>query len=246
MDPIFSYSLLHPSYRQSGYVDLGPEIRLEVNSPITRDGAPPIESSRIEGLTVEVKTSAGLLGFEKAWYAVRPKPGGAAGSEIVPLSAERHIGGNTEAVAEPARNYFLFPPDTGFYRLFYKTDEGMTRIVVAGARTRSDLQRATQAAVSATDTCKSFEEGRCVVLPQHVGANPDVVAIVNGQEIPLPVGSSVGTAIQAGGEKDPHSILPQLRVRRLYNGKPVAVEFDRSSQEILAMPLFGGEEISWR
>jgi len=70
--------------------------------------------------------------------------------------------------------------------------------------------------------------------------------MVNGREVTLPVGASVRSAIQAGGEKDPPRVLAQLSVRRLYRGKLVPVEFDRTSQEILGLILFGGEEISWQ
>jgi len=257
LDPSAAYRLLYASGARTGYVDLGPEIRLQVNSPVLREGtpadAPIMESSRVTGssnsmnLTVEGKSSANLLGFETAWYAVRPKPmPNAIGYEIVPISAEKHVGGTTEAEAGPVRNYFQFAPQAAFYRLFYKTDQGTTKIVIAGAATRAELDRAAPALDSDPDACRKFGAGMCVVLPQHVAANPDVVVMVNGREVALPVGASVRSAIQAGGEKDPPRVLAQLSVRRLYRGKLVPVEFDRTSQEILGLILFGGEEISWQ
>ncbi|SPE38301.1 conserved hypothetical protein [Candidatus Sulfopaludibacter sp. SbA6] len=249
LDPSAAYRLLYASGARTGYVDLGPEIRLQVNSPVLREGtpadAPAVESSKISGLTVEVKTSANLLGFEIAWYAVRPKPN-AIGYEIVPISAERHVGGTAEAEAGPAYNYFQFSPQAAFCRLFYKADQGTTRIVVAGAATRAELDGAAQSLDSDPDACQKFGAGMCVVLPQHVAANPDVVAMVNGREVALPVGATVRSAVQAGGEKDPQRVLAQLHVRRLYGGKLVAVEFDRASQDIFGLTLLGGEEISWQ
>jgi len=151
-----------------------------------------------------------------------------------------------EAEAGPANNYFQFSPQAAFYRLFYKTDRGTTRIVVAGAATRAELDGAAQSLDSDPDACGKFGAGMCVVLPQHVAANPDVVAMVNGHEVALPVGATIRGAIQAAGENDPPRVLAQLHVRRLYGGKPVAVEFDRASQDILGLILFGGEEISWQ
>ena len=249
LDPGIAYRLLYASGARTGYVDLGPEIRLQVNSPVLREGTPAdepiIESSRISGLTVEVKSSANLLGFETAWYAVRPKPN-AIGYEIAPISAEKHVAGATEALAGPATNYFQFSPQTAFYRLFYKSDQGTTKIVIAGAATRAELDNVARSLDSDPDACRKLGAGMCVVLPQYVAANPDVVVAVNGREVALPVGASVGAAIQAGGEKDPQRVLAQLIVRKLYRGKPVAVEFDRASLDILAMNLLGGEEISWR
>jgi len=40
-------------------------------------------------------------------------------------------------------------------------------------------------------------------------------------------------------------VLSTLQVDRKYNGKPTAVQFDRSKQEILGLPLLGGEVIRW-
>ena len=247
LDPRAAYQLLHPPDRLTGYVDLGPEIRLQVNSPVLREGtpadAPIIESSRIDGLSIEVKSSDALLGFEAAWYAVRPRQSG-VGFEIVPLSAEKHVAGGTEALAAPARNYFQFAPQAAFYRLFYKTDRGATRIVIAGAATRAALDSLSRELDGDTGACE--RSAMCVVMPQYVAANPDVVVLVNGREVPVPVGATIRAAIQANGEKDPARVLGQLQVRRLFRGKPAVVEFDRTSQEILGLILFGGEEIAWQ
>jgi hypothetical protein len=56
----------------------------------------------------------------------------------------------------------------------------------------------------------------------------------------VPVASTVGAAIHLG--RPP----PDLKVYRLYAGKPVPVEFDRSGTEILGLVLNGGEKISWK
>ncbi len=40
LDPRAAWRLLHADDRQTGYVDLGPETRLQVVSPILREGAP--------------------------------------------------------------------------------------------------------------------------------------------------------------------------------------------------------------
>src|ERR1039457_5844476 len=41
LDPRAAWRLLHADDRQTGYVDLGPETRLQVVSPILSEGAPP-------------------------------------------------------------------------------------------------------------------------------------------------------------------------------------------------------------
>ena len=40
-------------------------------------------------------------------------------------------------------------------------------------------------------------------------------------------------------------ILPTLTTTRLWAGKPVALEFDRSQQDILGLVLTGNEQIRW-
>jgi hypothetical protein len=45
--------------------------------------------------------------------------------------------------------------------------------------------------------------------------------------------------------KNPDTILPQLRVTKLFRCKPTSVEFDRQSDGILNLQLTGGERISW-
>jgi hypothetical protein len=45
--------------------------------------------------------------------------------------------------------------------------------------------------------------------------------------------------------KTPDTVLPQLRVTKLFHGKPKPVEFDRQSPEILNLQLTGGEELTW-
>jgi hypothetical protein len=85
----------------------------------------------------------------------------------------------------------------------------------------------------------------CVALPRRVGVNPFQVVSVNGRDVTVPVGARLSGAIQAAGMKNPDTILPQLRVTKLFRCKPTSVEFDRQSDGILNLQLTGGERISW-
>jgi hypothetical protein len=246
LDPAAAFRLTHVDDRRSGYLDLGPENRLQVDSPIMREGAPAdapaIESAKINGLTVELKASANLLGFETAWYAIRAKERG-VGFAIAPLYSESHIEGKAERQPTPRTNYLRFRPDAGFYRIFYRGDR---TIVLLSAPTRVDLERQTEALNKDPNACAGFPAETCVMIPRNVGVNADVVASVNGREIALPVGATVASAIRAAGERAPERILPGLAVTRLFAGKPAAVEFDRASADILSLLLMGNEEISWK
>ena len=80
------------------YVEIGAGNRLQAISPILREGAnpegPQYEVGKVTGegisLAVQLKSSPDLIGFETAWYDLRPKSGG-RGFTIVASSAETNI-----------------------------------------------------------------------------------------------------------------------------------------------------------
>jgi hypothetical protein len=238
-----AYRLLHPSDVQSGYVELGPENRLEVRSPVMAAASAPLEQSSTTTmkngqLTVDLKPTAALSGFEIAWYGLRPTTGG-AGYHFEPLFADRTTRTGIEHLTAPAVNYLQFPTQSAFYRLFYKTDDnGVTAIVISGT-TREDLDRRTKAASSTSAVCEL-----CVVLPKRVGVNPFLVVTVNEKELTIPLGGTVRTAVQAAGQRV-DAVLPTLAVTKLYGGQPRRVEFDRAAPAILDLKLSGGERLSW-
>jgi hypothetical protein len=254
MDPRAAWRLLHADDRQTGYVDLGPEIRLQVVSPILREGAPPdapiLEASGVTGegnrLTLTLKSTPNLVGYETAWYAIQPKAG-EIGFAITPLSAEKHIQDEVEPAAAPAINYLKFEPAAAYYRLFYKADQGEVVEVVLAAPTRAELDRQTQAFGSGAALCAQAPGQACVEIPKRVALNPFLAIAVNGSETTVPVGSTVGAAIQiATGVRSVERLPRELKVYKLYGGKPVPVEFDRAGTGILGVVLSGGEKISWR
>ncbi len=238
-----AFRLLHPNDVQSGYVELGAENRLEVRSPIDTSA---IESAAVTSsggqLNVDVKPTAALAGFEIAWYALRPNSG-RLGFHFEPLSADRTTRVGVEHLPAPAVNYFQFPPQSAFYRLFYKTDDnGVTAIVISGA-TREDLDGRTKAVGADASACEKAA-GLCVVLPKRVGVNPFLVVTVNEKEVTVPLGATVRSSIQAAGQR-PDTVLATLTVSRLYAGQLRPVEFDRANPEILNLKLTGGEHVAW-
>ena len=254
LDPHAAWRLLHADDRQTGYVDLGPETRLQVVSPILREGAPPdapiLDASSLTGegnrLTLTLKSTPNLVGYETAWYALQPKAG-QIGFAIAPLSAEKHIQGKVENAAAPATNYLTFGPQAAYYRLFYKADQGEVVEVVLAAPTRAELDRQTQAFNSDPALCAQVSTQACVVIPKRVALNPFLAIALNGSETTVPVGSTVRAAVQiATGARTIEHPPPELKVYKLYAGKPVPVEFDPASLEILGLVLNGGERISWK
>jgi len=244
-----AFRLLHPNSTQSGQVDIGAQMRLEVVSPILNSDLPadaPLftsaaTSASTNGLTVSL-TAANFIGYETAWYAVRPRLQ-AAGFLIAAESAERHVHDQIERRVEPATNYLRFPPDAGFYRLFYKSgDTSYTAILVAG-RTWPELEQNT--AALAKGSCADVEPGLCLPIPKRVAINPFVGITINGSPVSLPSGSTVADAIRHSGNR-PAALIDHLCIERLYKGRPVRVEFNPRNQTILSLLLSGGEVISWK
>jgi len=254
LDPRAAWRLLHADDRQTGYVDLGPETRLQIVSPILRKGtapdAPILDASNLTGegnrLTLTLKSTPDLVGYETAWYAVQPKAG-QIGFTITPLSAERHIQGKVDPAAAPTTNCLKFEPQAAYYRLFYKADQGEVVEVVLAAPTRAELDRQTRALNSDPALCAQVPTQACVVIPKRVALNPFLVITVNGSETTVPMGSTIrGTIQTATGAKNIERPPTELKVYKLYAGKPVPVEFDRASPAILGLVLNGGEKISWK
>ncbi len=249
------FHLLHSNPGQTGQVDLGPQTRLQVVSPILRESAPPdaplleILDTTGSGYTLNVtaRATGNAIGYEQAWYGVRPKANG-VGFTIAPLGAEQNIQGKTEHRPRPATNYFPFPDDAAFYRLFYKADQTEFTALVVAARTRAELERRTEALGTGTASCEKLNNELCVALPKNVGVNPLLAVMVNGSEVLVPWGGTVWGAIAKaeGTGRDAAMLLPRLAIFRLYHGRPAPVEFDRSSPEILHLVLAGGETISWK
>jgi hypothetical protein len=250
LDPTLAFRLLNRDDRQSGQVDIAPPVRLQVVSPILRDGAAPdapiIDTSgNGNSITVTLKASDNLIGYETAWYAALPRTNG-IGFTIAPLYADRHVKDQTEHRSQPANNYLQFPSDAAFYRLFYKSGQTDFTALVVAASTRAELDRRTGILDTAAASCVKLKGELCVEIPRRVAINPMVPVTVNAVEVMVAWGANVAEAIRNSGERQPQDVLPKLTVYRLYNGHPRPVDFDHSNPAILRLNLTGGEVISWK
>jgi hypothetical protein len=223
------------------FVEIGAGVRLQAISPILRTGlssdAPAFDIDKISGggntLTVDLKSSPNLIGFETAWYDLRPKTAG-VGFTIVASSAETNINGKVESRPAPARNYFQFAPQIGFYRLFYKADQSE---VLAAAATRAALP-------IDPEICDRPGGPVCLAIPRGVGVNPYMLVSVNGTPVGVAIGSDLRSLIRTMRQSE-DKVLPTVAITRLWAGKPVALEFDHSKPDILNLVLTGNEQIRW-
>jgi hypothetical protein len=254
LDPAAVFRLLSANHVLRGYVDLGAENRLQVHSPILREGtsadapvldtSPPQVSGSGSHIEVDLKLAPGVIGFETAWYAVRPNIG-RPGYHFEALGADRDIQGKVEHAPAPVTDYFDFPAEAAFFRLLYKSDSnGITAIVAFGA-TPGELDARTKAALADPAGCEK-PAAPCRALPHKVGVNPYLAVDIEGREVTVALGANVATAIEAVGVKSPDSVLPQLSVAMPFGNRLAPVAFDRQSRAILNLQLTGGERISWR
>jgi hypothetical protein len=224
------YRLLHADHARSGYVDLGPESRLEVVTPIRRPGAgSDTVMGEVTGVTgsgysldVTGKPTGDLVGVETAWYAVRA-------NGVVPIRTEARIQGVREPRTAPARNFFE-NVGPGFYRLVYKADQ--TSVIVV-ARSLAERERA-----------NSEDCGKCVVVPRFVAVNPYLAINVNGSDVIVPVGSTLRTAVRVAGKR-PEEVMGTLAISKPFAGRQVAVEFDRTKLDVMDLVLLGNEVVRW-
>jgi hypothetical protein len=233
-------------------MDIAPQIKLQVVSPILREGArsqdvaEPVEiAGEGPSLTLTAKSAANLIGYETAWYSVQPKLH-TVGFSIAPLSAESHIAGDNKRRPGPSVDYLRFPPEAAFYRLYHKAGETEFTQLVLAARTLPELKQRVIALDMGMASCEKLNGELCITIPKAVAVNIFLPVTVNRVEIPVRWGSTVGEAIRESGVRQASSILPQLAVYRPYGGQPTPVEFDHTSPAILNLILTGGEVISWK
>jgi hypothetical protein len=247
-----AFQLLYPNDRN--IVALKPGVRLQVMTPIMAQGADPdapiveVETTSAKGfsLTIEGRLTDNLLGYEIASYSVHANQH-APGVSISPLSVQRHINGRAEPAPAPVRNYFQAVGATAFYGVFYKAGETEFTALIVGGRDKADLDRRTTLLKNANvSSCETLNNDMCTAIPKRVAINPMVAVTINGSEMLLSWGSTVGGAIRFAGEREPNAVLPRLALSRPYRNRTAAIEFDHTNPAILNLVLMGGELISWK
>ncbi|MFN0102197.1 MAG: hypothetical protein ACKV2U_08915 [Bryobacteraceae bacterium] len=252
LDPSVAFNLLYLDDKQTGIVDLGSQTRLKVVSPFLRspelglmaDGPYSITAGSGYNLKITGKSTENVLGYETAIYAFQPVIG-RAGHWIVPLYADRHIQGKTERTGQPVVNQFRFLTDARFYRIFYKSSQTSFTAYLIAARTPAEMEQYTRT-LNASSNCEKLGSEICIAIPRNVAVHPMVSVSVNGAEVLIPRGGTVFQAIRLAGVVKPDTVLSQLSVFKLWNGRLVRVQFNPADDMILRLVLRGGETVSWR
>jgi hypothetical protein len=259
LDLNVAFQLLYPNDGKT--VQLNPGVRLQIMTPIVKDGvvpdAPlveadsPVDTSVCDAqslscaLNVNVHFTDNVLGYEMALYSVRPQSH-SPGVSVAPISAERHMGSEVQQASQPIHSYFEPMQAAHFYELFYKAGQTEFTALLVGGLNKADLERRTKLLETEVAVCETLNNEMCVTIPKRVAVNPMVVVTVNGAETTLNWSATINAAIRAGGEQQPNAILPRLSILKPYGDRLAPVEFDHSSPSILNMILMGGESVSWK
>jgi hypothetical protein len=237
--------------------DLKPVNALRVVAPVYKPGASPSTSTNAgeiisitqanpASLQVDLRDSHLTTGYEIDWYDLAAQNSG-PGYRIVPRSAEVHMDGNVERPPAPSANRFQFAPDARWYELYMMTKVSANDFdfVVFSARTSGELED--DIALFQRDSTQflsTADPASYVVLPHGTGINAYARVRVNGVSVDLLRGNTVRNAI-VQANADPGTALARLKIRKLHDGKLYPVEWDHGSDQILSLPLEGGEEIDW-
>lgn len=117
--------------------------------------------------------------------------------------------------------------------------------VVFSARTPMELEvYAADFQRDSTTFLKTADPATYTVLPHGSGINAYIRVKVNGVSIDLPRGNTVRQAI-GQAVTDPRTVLTRLKIRKLHDGKLFPVDWGQASDQILSLPLEGGEELDW-
>jgi sulfur carrier protein ThiS len=221
------YQLRYGDYARSGWLDLEPQFLLRAVAPV-RDAAGQVK------------------GFETAFYDLPARKEG--GMVVRFASAEAQTKEGKETLKAPGQAKVEVPVGAGFLRMFFRswTISRDRRIALLAAARREELEKGTEEFERDPEAfCAKPGRIFCLAVPKDTVIGAELKIRTNGQTVSVPVGGTVADLVRATGLRDPAGVLPTLKLTRPYEGKPLAVEFDRARTEVLRVVLLGGEEVSW-
>jgi hypothetical protein len=141
------------------------------------------------------------------------------------------------------------PGTPGYYRYLYWTGASAHnfRTTILGAPDRKTLRDATGQFLADPDSycAKPSTSVFCQSIAANVGMNVGFHVRVNGAEVFVRVGGTVGEALgeSQNGLRAAGRTLPQVQsVRRIFHGKPIPIKFE--GNEVLSLVLMPGDEVA--
>ena len=173
-----------PVLENAAYIDLQPDWRLRVVTPILKSGGYQLRASIPEasggasipetsGGTITV-SAADFIGFETAYYVVSTAPEGAMRIEF--LSATITKGGETTPQPQPLVPLFNIPAGVRFIRLIYLTrvSEADHDMAVVASDQKEALDTLTSAVQANPGNCETTRGAFCSWVPAGIAGRPEL------------------------------------------------------------------------
>lgn len=248
--------LIHSNLGTSGYVDLQPGYRLRIISPIRESGneaAPIIEESgelkqTPDGkFSIDLRASSDLIGVEEAWYTIEKRKS-RAGNELLPVHAVTRIDDRTDKTSKSRFRYFKFDSEVVIFRLFFLAWDGgeNRKTMLLGGKNETALDLETQRLNRDPDACTAMQnQVQCFMVPEGVAFIPFIAIRVNGDQVTVSPGTTLRNLFRQDLRQSIEEIMPTLVIEKLYREKLTPVIFSKNDQDILSLPLTGGESVRW-
>ena len=215
---------------RAGFVDLTPDLRLKVVTPVRRSD----------------KTKE-IAGYQIAYYRITSAPTDARikiSFDSASTSESKEAPADQSASAQP----LAFPASFRFYRLVFRTALSSSDhlATMLSAEDEAALNEATRQFEGKRDpSCEALSVSRatCMTPAAAAAVNLGFSVSVNGKQVFVPLGGTLSNALQTG---EPGSEIPAtLRIWRLFRGRLRPVKFDRARQDMRGFLLAPGDTITW-
>lgn len=233
-------------YRESGFVTLRPDMRLRVVAPIMRNGssASPLVA---DSAAIDVKSSAGLLGYETATYSLIPGPAGDLSVQLDDMTVKPLAQTSPDALER--RDLLEALPKNVCLRLYFQLRRSMKdhTTVLLMAKTQGGLNEASgEFEENPDEFCATpHNDAHCLAFPKFTAVTAEVKVYVRKHAVYVPISATVREAVLAYGDADPQTVAPRLKVERSWNSHLVPVRFEEKSSAILSLPVIAGDRITW-
>jgi hypothetical protein len=240
----------YDEYKESGFVTLKPHMQLRIVAPVMRAGsvAAPVASDggAAQGNNITLRAGSDLAGYETAVYSVIESKNGSVAIRLNDITMQP-IGKHSD---EDLRHtdYLSSVAKPAFVRLYFQLRHAPAshpQVLLIGD-SQGELNEASGQFEPAPDAycAAAHPHARCLVFPRFTAVNVEIRVFVRKRAVHVPLSATVSDALVAAGIADPKSKLKKLKVKRIWDGHPVPLTYDRERTPILGLTLAGDDRIS--
>ena len=235
LPPAIAYFLQLGSYDVTGYIDLTPDFRMQVTSPIYSPGT---EAS-----------VASLLGYETANYFF-VREGLENRMRLRLASASEVLISGEVFEKQTLHNELPFSKALGYFRLLFMAEESASKrtrraILLSAPDQNKFPQDVPPRGMSPDEFCAtvSVTKVNCTVFPKNFGVSPELRIRVNQEDAFLRVGGMVQEVLNL--EMPDAGPPASLKILRPFHGRLIPIKFDGSSRDILQLVLLPGDQVTF-